>query len=186
MVTVSAATALIVVMTSASSVVVMMVAALVMMVATAAATVVAATATTARQVLDHHLDLLVGGIPVLEYLTLEIQVAACQRMVGIDGNTVDIYLEHTGHETLIITVHQGNDGTWVDILMVEMSVDGEHLTIHLVNTLRVVVAKSLSLVDDKVELASLLQGDDLLLKSFERYAKAADKLVRTLYVGLFL
>ena len=168
MVTVSAATALIVVMTSASSVVVMMVAALVMMVATAAATVVAATATTARQVLDHHLDLLVGGIPVLEYLTLEIQV------------------EHTGHETLIITVHQGNDGTWVDILMVEMSVDGEHLTIHLVNTLRVVVAKSLSLVDDKVELASLLQGDDLLLKSFERYAKAADKLVRTLYVGLFL
>ena len=157
-----------------------------MMTATVTPAVVTATAATfTAQVLDHHLNFLVGGIPVLEYLTLEIQVVACQRMVGVNCYTVVLYLEHTGHETLLLTVHQGDNSTFVDILVVEMSVDGEHLTAHLVDTLRVIVAESLRLADDKVELTAFLQLDDMLLKSIERYTETTDKLVRTLYVGLF-
>ena len=147
---------------------------------------VVATAAVVAEVVQHVLNLAVRCLAVLKHQSSELQRLSSQRMVGVDGDTVVLNFQHTGHEALVVLVHQGNDGTGVDVLVIEVVVDAEHLALHLVDTLLVVVAESLVGGQREVEGAARQQVDDATLKSIKRHAEATDKLEGVALLRLLL
>ena len=173
---------------TAVAVLVVVVAALVIaaFVITAFAMMMATARTAACQVLDEVLYLFFRGLAVLHHLTGEVQGLACQRMVGIDGHTVFFNLDDLCHEMLVLIVHQGNDCPLVDILVVEMAVDRKDATVDFMHALRLVGAKSILRLQDKVESIAFCQAHHLLFECVECYAKTSDKLKGLLLASLLL
>ena len=150
MVTVStAAVVVVLVLVVAVMVVVFMVA--------ASATVVAATsATLVRHMIQHVLNLFVRGITVLKYLACESQRLASQRVVGVECHFVFIDTDHAGHKVTFFAVHQCDDSIWIDVLVVKMTIDSEHLALHLMNSALVIFAEGLGRGKGEVEVLTCL------------------------------
>ena len=175
--TVSAAAALFVVMLVVASV------------ATSLASIsmmVSATAASASQMLDQMLYLLFGGIAVLIDDASEVERLSCQGMVGIHGDTVLLDLNNLGHELMVFCVCQGDDGSFEDILVVEVAIDGENFTVQFVYALRHVFSESLRRFQKEVEGVAFRQLHHLLLESVEGNAESCDKLEGAFCAGLFL
>ena len=143
----------------------------VMVVTTAVATafavvavVVSATAASACQVLDEVLYLVVGSLTVLNHSACKVERLTSQGMVGVEGDAVFLNLQDFGHETVVFVVHQGDDGTFVDIVVVEMTVDHERLPAQFMNTFRVVCSECVSGLQGEVERCAALFLDQLLLE----------------------
>ena len=135
------------------------------------------TAVTATcQHLDGLVDLLFCGVAILADGAREVERLASQRMVGINGDTIFLHLHHLGHELMVVAVCQRDDGIGVDVIVVEMTIHREYLTIDLMHTLRLVGAKGLFWREDEVEGVALRMVDHLLLESVEGDAKTSDKL----------
>ena len=97
----------------------------------------------ACQMLDQVLYLLVSGVTILNDRSCEIQGLACERVVGIDRDTVFFDLLDFCHELMVFIVHQGDNGTLEDILVVEMTVNRENITTQLMYALWLKLSKSL-------------------------------------------
>ena len=130
----------------------------VMVVTTAVATavavvavVVAATAASACQVLDQVLYLILSGLTVLNHGSSEVQRLASQGMVGVEGDAIFLDFQDFGHETVVFVVHQGDDGAFIDVVVVEVAVDHECLPAQFVNALWVVCAKGVSWFQGEIE-----------------------------------
>ena len=165
---VSAIAALFVVMAFASAFATVF-AALAMLMAAATATTAASVAC---QVLDGLLDLFLRGIAVDEYLACEVEGLACQRVVGVYGDAILLDLDDFGHEVVLLFVLKGDDGSFEDVVMVEVAVDGEDLTVQLVYALRHIVAEGLCGLEGEVELCAFLRSHQILLEGVEREAEA--------------
>lgn len=146
----------------------------VLMSATVAATVttafapvtvmMSATAASACQVLDQVLYLILSGLTVLNHGSSEVQRLASQGMVGVEGDAIFLDFQDFGHETVVFAVHQSDDGTFVDIVVVEMTVDHERLPAQFMNTFRVVCSECVSGLQGEVERCAALFLDQLLLE----------------------
>ena len=112
--TMSAATAMFVV------VLVLVIAATIL---TTFAMMMSTTVTAACQHLDGLVDLFLCGVAVFADGAREVEHLACQRVIGVDGNAIFLHLHDSGHELVVLTICQGDDGIGVDVLMVEMTVD---------------------------------------------------------------
>ena len=143
---------------------------------TAFAMMMSATVTATCQHLDGLVDFLLGSIAVLADGAREVERLASQRVVGIYGDSVFLHLHHLGHELMVVAVCQRDDGIGVDVIVVEMTIHREYLTIELMHALRLVGAKGLFWREDKVEGVALRMVDHLLLESVEGDAKTSDKL----------
>ena len=143
---------------------------------TAFAMMMSATMTATCQHLDGLVDFLFRSIAVLADGACEVERLASQRMVGIYGDSVFLHLHHLGHELMVVAVCQRDDGIGVDVIVVEMTIDREYLTVDLVNALRFVGAKGLLRREDKVESIALRMLGYLLLEGVEGNAKTSDKL----------
>ena len=110
-----------------------------------------ATAAPACQVFDEVLYLFLCGLTVLNHFSCEVQQFACQRVVGIYRHTVFIDLHHRCHKLMILIVHQGDGGSLEDILVVEMTVDGEYIAGEFVYALGYIFAKCLRRFKGEVE-----------------------------------
>ena len=88
--------------------------------------------------------------------------------------------ENTTIETVSILVLQWHDGIHEDILMVEMSVDAEHLALEVEYSRSLAISISLVLVELKLKVGSCLKVGNLLLKLLEGHSEATQKLERTL------
>ncbi len=160
----------------------MMTAALTFTVMSAAATAL----TTASQVLDQVLYLLVSSLAVFLDLTCEVQSFASQRVVGVHRDAVGLYLHDLRHEVVIVVVGEGDDGPLIDIIAVELAVDGEDLASELVLSLWHIVAEGLCRLQGEVEAVALGVLHEFLLETVEGYAEAGDKLKRALVASLLL
>ena len=67
----------------------------------------------------------------------------------------------------VFVVGQGDDRTGEDVLMVELSVDEEFLTFHLMYAFRVIFAEGIGGFDVEVELLTWLQTGNVLFESIE-------------------
>ena len=130
----------------------------VMVVTTAVATafavvavVVSAAAASACQVLDEVLYLVVGGLTVLNHSACKIERLTSQGMVGVEGDAVFLNLQDFGHESVVFVVHQGDDGAFVDVVVVEVAVDHECLPAQFVNALWVVCSKGVCWFQSEIE-----------------------------------
>ena len=136
-------------------------------VATAFASVtvmMSATAASACQMLDQVLYFILSGLTVLYHGSSEVQCLASQGMVGVEGDAIFLDFQDFGHETVVFVVHQGDDGTFVDIVVVEMTVDHERLPAQFMNTFRVVCSECVSGLQGEVERCAALFLDQLLLE----------------------
>lgn len=164
----------------AATTVVITTSAAIVMIATSAATAAAS----ASHVLDQVLNLLLGSLAVLNHAALEVQRLASQRVVGVNSHTILLNLSHLSHKLVVLIVHQGDDCTLEDILVVEVAVNGEYLATHLMHALSDILAKSLGRSQLKVEVATFLQSLYFLLESIESYTESCDKLKWTLVASL--
>ena len=134
------------------------------------------TAVTATcQHLDGLVDLLFCGVAILADGAREVERLACQRVVGVDGHTVFLHLHDLGHELMIFVVCQCDNGIRVDIVVIEMTIHGEDLTIDLMDALRLVDTECLLRLELEVEAVALGMLDHLLLESVEGDAETCDK-----------
>ena len=108
---------------SAAAAVIVMVIMIAATVFTAFAMMMSTSVTATCQHLDGLVDLFLCGIAILADGAREVECLACQRVVGINGDTVFLHLHDSGHELMIIVVRQCDDGIGVDVLMVEMAID---------------------------------------------------------------
>ena len=114
------------------------------------------TAVTATcQHLDGLVDLLFCGVAILADDAREVERLACQRVVGVDGHTVFFHLHDLGHELMILVVCQRDNGIGVDIVVIEMTIHGEDLTIDLMDALRLVDTERLLRLELEVEAVAL-------------------------------
>jgi hypothetical protein len=171
---------------AAALVVVMMMLVIATLVATTlvVATTSAATAASASHVLDKMLDLLLGSLAVLDDLTLEVECLASQRVIGINGNAVFLDLNDLGHELVVLIVHQSDNGTLENIIVVEVAIYGEYLAANLMYTLGYILAESLCRSEFEIKVATLLQILYFLLECIESYAESGDKLEWTIIASL--
>ena len=148
------------------------------------ATAAATTAATTCHVLDQVLNLLLSGLAVLNDSALEVQGLACQWVVGIYGYSIFLDLYNFGHELMVLVVHQGDDSTLEDVVVVEMAIHGEYFAANLVYALCYIFAESLCRSQLKIKVAALLKAFYLLLESIKCYAEAGDELEWTVIACL--
>ena len=157
--------------------VMLVIAAITVMIAT---TVISAAVTTTAastcHVLNQVLNLLFGSLAVLNHAALEVQSLACKRVVGVNSNTVFLYLGNLCHKLVVFIIHQCDNSSFKDILVIKMTVNGEYLAAHLVHTLGNILAKSFSRSQLEIEIAAFLQALYLFLESIKCYAESCDKL----------
>ena len=148
------------------------------------ATTSAATAASASHMLDEVLDLLLGGLAILDDLTLEVESLACQWVIGVDGYAVFLDLNDLGHELVILIIHQSDDCTLENIIVVEVAIDGEYLAANLMYTLGNILAESLCRCELEIKVTTFLQILYFLLECIESYAESCDKLEWTIIASL--
>ena len=101
----------------------------VLMVTAAASAVVASTAAAlTAQMVQHVLNLLVGGIAILKHYASKLQRVACQGVIGIYHHAVFFYGCDAGHEALLVGIHECDNGSRKDVLVVKVPIDGKYVT----------------------------------------------------------
>ena len=157
---------------STATIMMMMLATAVTTVAAAVATVTTTTATSlTAQAIDEALYLVLGGLAALYHLTGKAQGLACKGMVKVHLHLVVGDLQHTSVESVAILILKWHYGIDKHILMVEMSVDAEHITVKAQHTLCLMVTIGMVLVQFKLKVCSCLQFGNLLFKVFESHSK---------------
>ena len=149
-----------------------------------------ATLTTACQHLDQMLYLFFRSHTVLLYLADKVQFLASQRVVRVDGDAVVLDLHDLRHKLMVFGIVHRDDGPLEDMLVVELAVDAEDITLQFVHTLRDIFPESLVGLQGEVKRLALLQADEVLLKGVEGDAVSGDELkgavcARLLFQRLF-
>ena len=93
-------------------------------------------------------------------------------MIEVHLHLVVCNFENTSVETVAILILQGHDGILEDILMIEMSVDAEHLAFEVEDACSLTIAVCLVLVELKLKVGTSLKTYNLLLKLLESNAKS--------------
>lgn len=132
------------------------------------------------EVIHQVLDFLVGGIPTFKYLALKLQRHACERVVEIHFHEVVLNLHHLAHKVIAVFVLKWDDRTLKDILMIEVTINAEYITLYVDNTLVVTVTISLILGELELESSVLVETSDLRLEGRQRNAEARNELERSL------
>lgn len=108
---------------------VMMMMSALMVVVMAVTFVVTATTTAAfsAQSVSHSLNFTVGCFTAFYHLSVKAKRLACQRMVEIHLHFLVVQIKHPSEEVIAIFVLQWNNSVLKYMLVVEMTVDTEHL-----------------------------------------------------------
>ena len=158
---------------------------LMVVVAAALAFVTSTAAAFAAHVVEQVLDLLLGSIAVLNDESCEEQRLAGQRMVQVHLHLVLCHFQHAAEEVVAVGVLQGDDGTLVDVLLVEVAVNHEVLAFQVQHAFFHILAVGFIFAQLEGEGLSLLQVLDFFLKRLKGISEAADEVERTLGSGLF-
>ena len=136
-------------------------------IATASAVATAASAALTAQAVDETLDFVLGCLAALNNLTRKAQGLARKWVIEAHLHFVIGDFENTAVESVAILILQWHNGIHKYILVVEMSVDAEHLAVKVKYARRLTVTIRLVLVKFKLEVCSGSQFGHLLLKLFE-------------------
>ena len=114
---------------SATATFVVIMAAVAIAVAIAVVVVMATASATTRHVCYQMFYLFGCGLAVFQYSTFESEVFASQRVVQVYLHLFFTDFYDASVETLAFFVLQGNDSVFINMLVVEVSVDAEHLAV---------------------------------------------------------
>ena len=129
----------------------------------------------ATDMVQHLLHFLVRSLAVFNDFALKQQVKSCKRVVQVHLHRVFRHIKHTTHKAVSVFVLQRNNGIFVDVVVVEVSIDGENLLVQVKNALVKTFAISLFAFDVQRKLLALRQVFHTVFKSIEGDAKARNK-----------
>ena len=156
--------------------------------AAVATAVLAATAATLLAFAAHqfgHVSHFLGCcFTALQNLAAEVELLACQWVVEVDLHLVVSDGENKTQEAVAVLVLQRKDGTDFHVLSVKLAIDCEDILVKFDDALLDTLAVCLVRCQLEVELLALGAFQDLLLKSWEGSAHAADEDERTLILSL--
>ena len=139
----------------------------------------------ATDMVQHLLHFFVRSLAVLNNFALKQQVKPCKRMVQVHLHRVFRHINHTTHKAVSVFVLQRNNGIFVDVVVVEVAIDGEYLLVQVDNALVKTFAISLFAFDVQRKLLALRQVFHTIFKSVEGDAKARNKHKRAVGRRLF-
>ena len=134
---------------------------------------------------QHLLHFLVRSLAVLNYFTLKQQVKPCKRVVQVHLHRVFRHINHTTRKAVSVFVLQRNNGIFVDVVVIEVAINGEYLLVQVENTLLNTLAISLFAFNVQRKLLALRQVFHTVFKSVEGDAKARNKHKRAVGRSLF-
>ena len=94
-------------------------------------------------VVDEALHLLFSGIACFKDFTLESQFFSSQRVVEVHLHLLIVHFKDLSEEVVSVFVLQWDDGILKDMLVVEVSVDGEDIAVDVYDVSYVIVTVSL-------------------------------------------
>ena len=124
---------------------------------------------------QHLLHFLVRSLAVFNDFALKQQVKPCERVVQVHLHRVFRHINHTTRKAVSVFVLQRNNGIFVDIVVVEVAINGEYLLVQVDNALLYTLAISLFAFDVQRKLLALRQVFHTIFKSVEGDAKARNK-----------
>ena len=150
--------------------------------AVAAAVVAAATATASLTAddLSHLGDFVCCCLTALQNLTAEVELQASQWVVEVASNLIICDVLYYSVEVVAILVLQWDDGTYLYVLSIKLTIDSKDLLVQVEYALIIVQTVSLLWLQLEVELLAFSQINYLLLESWQSNAHAADEEERTL------
>ena len=154
-------------------------------VAATAFAVVAMTAATAGKMLHKVVDLCLCGVAILEDGALEVERLTSQRVVEVNLHFLFANFYDAAIEACTLLVLQGHDGIGIDVLVVEMAIDAEHLAVEVKHEFVVILAIALFLAQRDIEVLTLGGGNHLVFKLVEGKTKARNETEGALSGGLF-
>ena len=92
-----------------------------------ATTAIAVSATASGQMLHQVVYLLLRSLTVFLYLSLEIERLSGKGMVQVYLHLFFAYLNHPTVKAVSFLILQGDDGIYIDILVVKVTVDAEYV-----------------------------------------------------------
>jgi hypothetical protein len=141
-------------------------------VATATATAAASAATAARS-LERIVELLELGLfgrARINNRAHKLQVAAGKRVIEVHNNLERGNLLHCTKDGRAVGTHHFNNIAGIYVCRIELAINGEHLTVKILNVVGVILAISIGKWDCKVKGIALLQVLQVILKGIESIA----------------
>ena len=150
--------------------------------AVTAAVVAAATATASLTAddLSHLGDFVCSCLTALQNLTAEVELQASQWVVKVASNLIVCDVLYHCVEVVAILVLQWDDGTYLYVLSIKLTIDSKDLLVQVEYALIIVQTVSLLWLQLEVELLAFSQINYLLLESWQSNTHAADEEERTL------
>lgn len=149
----------------------------------ASAAMSAASATV--HVVEQSLYLVVCSFTVLNNVALEVEFVASERVVEVNLNLVSTDFKNLCYKEVAVLVLERNLCSLEYVLAVEVSVNGEHLLVEFDNTLRVIFAERLVLVEFEVKLLAATQILKYVLESIQGCTESSNEHER-LFLSCFL
>ena len=140
--------------------------------------------TAACQHLDQMLYLFFRSLTVLLHLADEVQFLASQRVVRVDGDAVVLDLHDLSHKLMVFRIVHCDDGSLEDMLVVELAVDAEDITLQLVDAFGDIFSESFIGLQGEIKRFAPLLTDEVLLKGVEGDAVSGDELKGTVCARL--
>ena len=160
------------------------VAVLMVVVAIAFTVVTSASAVVLFNMLDESLYLVVCCFACLQHLSLESQVFPCQWVVEVHLHFLVVDVEHLAEEVVAVFVLKRYDGSFEDMLVVEVVVDGENAAVDINDVRRVVGAIALLLRERELEVVSFAKVFHRLFKGVESHSESSQEAERALLCSL--
>ena len=148
------------------------------MMASTTTTTLASTIASAAHTVYHSLDFLVGSLAVFQDLTLEVQGLSSQWVVQVYLDLLLANFHDFPIKAVPVLVLQGDDGIRVDVLMVEMTVDTENLTVQFYYMVQVIIAIRLFLCQRELEILALRHVCQFLFKGIQCETETTDEVER--------
>ena len=142
-------------------------------------------ASAAVHVVEQSLYLVVCSFAVLDNVALEVELVASERVVEVNLNLVSANFQNLCYEEVAVLVFERNLCALEYVLAVEVSVNGEHLLVELDNTLWVVFAERLVLVEFEVKLLAASQILQYVLEGIKGRTESSNEHER-LFLSCFL
>ena len=136
-------------------------------------------------VLDEALHLTVGSDARLNDLSFKSQVLTSQRVVQVHFHLIVSDVHYASEETVAVLVLQRHNSILVDVLVVEMVVDGEDALVDVDDALSHILAIGFLLRQRKLEVVAHFQFQGFFLEGIQRHAESRQEAERFLFRSRF-
>ena len=139
----------------------------------------------ACEVFDEVLYFFLCGFAVFDHGAHEVECFAGEGVVGIECDAIVFNLFHLGHKTVVVVVHECDDGAFEDMFAIEFAVDHEGFAAYFMNASGFVSAEGFFGLEGEVEFLALRDVHKFVFEGIEGYSEACYQFKGSFVARLF-